>query len=480
MIDNVAMCHGITAPLLGKPRNGASTIAPNIETCFNSRDYFWFGRYDQRRVATLPRSIIHYIVPCDLSPMIYPHFPIKGGPHVMSDVIVYMNPGIISEPYIYHVYPNNVILTNSSLSPQVYYRMLMMYTRGKIPIDTRVWMKLTDNTINMAHLLDNDIYIKSYYIHNLCCYILRSGNVRAIDIASRRYRSNMLELLSTKIAIDKSHMKFIRQCHRRGMRMTGLIDTTFNIIPFSLMVDQDLSFILRQMMVENVDLFKLLINISNDNKRIDMLSYVYDKINTNDLITLMCHSSHAQEDSTIMLSMLADMDIPCLQRREHINYNGPTFDENMFNRFSPRIEPSLHSRYIKETTSRTALNEIISKNDVSDWNLMLEELKTKPRNVLIEYLQDVDESELESSLRHTHLTEIPTLYGSPLLKWYNRVSDNLYISKELICATCLSPRHAETLRLLHFTGKMSRSLLLDSTILNPAINLISYNRLMTI
>lgn len=416
-----------------------------MEKLLDEREIY-YNRYSSCRLIDIVREggeiIINRIY--DLCEEYLPEY---GKPPVSVEAIILNNPKVMTYPYYNIVHTPGVFLPNRSVDLKTFQNIVSFCKICKTGHRSLDFLEL-NNSVEakvILYLSENNKDTRLSLLES----ILENASIEILSMLEDKAVSDIKYLLRTRLKISKKiyqTLSYLRD--RYDVKFNHIIGFSFQFFSYYVFPHP----IIKEF-AANINggdnAFKILSGIKDYTEMLNFLTYVYQKLTCGQIVTILSsqESKSSEKQSFFVRSYNRANNFD--ERRSLIDYYSPYFSERMFKQYKPTLSEDRCHKFIKESSSVSALKFIYDKfPDKRD--KMKKILLSEPRESIMAVLLENDPNFVENVMgKETLLTKLPVMSRNAVARWYEhiRVGD-IFISPDILLNTNIDQSHYESLKLL--------------------------------
>lgn len=427
-----------------------------MEKMLDEREIY-YNRYSSCRLVDIVREGGKIVVSkvYDLCEEYIPQF---GKPPVSVETIIINNPKVMTYPFHNILYVPGIFLPNRAVDLKTFQNIVALCKICKTDHRFLDFLELNDSIEAkvILYLSENNKDIRLYLLED----ILEHANVEILSMLEDNAINDIKHLLRTRLKVSKKisqTMEYLRD--RYDVKFNRIIGFSFRFFSYYIFPHPIIKGLTEEACGD--DAFKMLSGIKNYEEMLSVLTYVHQKLTNEQIVSILAsQESKMSEKQSIFVRSYNRTNI-FDEKRSLIDYYSPYFSEKMFKQYKPTISEDRCHKFIAESPSVSALQEIYDKfPDKRD--KMKKLLLSEPRESLMSVISERDPNFIENVIGdETLLLKLPVMNKATMLRWYLTVSRGIFISPDVLLNTNIDQSHYESLKLLTEKGLVTRLMLTE-------------------
>ena len=386
------------------------------------------------------------------------YLPEYGKPPVSVEAIILNNPKIMSYPWYNIIYVPGVFLPNRSVDLKTFQNIVSFCKICKTGHRSLDFLELNNSTEAkvILYLSENNKDTRLSLLES----ILENAGVEILSMLEDKAVSDIKYLLKTRLKINKKVYQTLGYLRDRyDIKFNHIIGFSFQLFSYYVFPHP----IIKEFVsgINGDDAFKILTGIRDYTEMLNILTYVYQKLTNEQIVIILSSQESKSSEKQSFFVRSYNRTGSFDERRSLIDYYAPYFSEKMFKQYKPTISEDRCHKFIAESPSVSALQEIYDKfPDKRD--KMKKLLLSEPRESLMSVISERDPNFIENVIGdETLLLKLPVMNKATMLRWYLTVSRGIFISPDVLLNTNIDQSHYESLKLLTEKGLVTRLMLTE-------------------
>lgn len=392
----------------------------------------WFSIYDNRLLSNIRTNGRINILMVNTKELDMTYLP-EHDKKLYVDTVVLNNDIILKDPFIRLIDTSCLLLPQTIDIPEIFQKSLLLFQRLKLMIDLDKWLDIAPNLYCETLLISQNVYsstqILQYIVHN----ILQNDDIICLNIMAKDYIKQIIYQIENRTKIHKNccnqllkyNQKLDHDKKIKLDRISGFDNDMFYD-------DDDLDLIMEfidTFASDSFDYVSFLYSIECSNLRNSFIKRFSDNLNDDEVLCLLM-----MDDKTDLLSNLNKYlkfeinNFSTPEKRREIDKVGCYMNDILYNQYNPYITDDVVDDYIRQSSSKTALNNIILRFPES-----LDAMKNiyikSPNDALFDVIFSVSPSFFDGDTENITLARFPRLTNHRLKIFFGKY----IVSKDNIC-----------------------------------------------